>query len=139
MWNIQKNKWDSSKSKWDTGEEQWDQHFDNTEWVETAPGAGFWNGTQWEAENQGPFWGIILDDIATWAVGYRPTKCRITFIGVASIGSLAIQDDAAGTLAGVSNYVSLNEITLTFGANDGFKITASGPPSVFYITNIEFL
>ncbi len=139
-WDTNKNKWDSERLRWGSGgpTEVWTSHFDNTEWDEVAPGAGFWNGTQWEAEDQGAFWGIIISDIGAWASGYRPSKMRVTFTGVGSIGSFAVQDDAAGSIGGVAGYVSLDDIVLTFGANDGFKITAAGPLSVFYITNIEF-
>ncbi len=139
MWNIQKNKWDSVKSKWNTGEDVWVSHFDDTEWEPTGVGFGFWNGTQWESEFNDPNWSLVIEDIATWASGYRPTKMRLTWTGPATIDSFVMQDDIGGVISLEVDIVSLGEIDLTFAATDGFKITMGGNDSQFLITNIEFL
>lgn len=143
MWDNNKTKWDSTKLQWDTGgdpPEVWTSHFDNTEWVETGPGMGFgfWNGTQWEAQLSAN-WTVVIEDIPTWISGYRPTKFRMTWIGVVTIGSFVMQDGAGGVLTFGGNIVSLQEFDLTFAAADGFKITMGGPDGIFYITDMEFL
>lgn len=128
--------WDTVRVGWDVSRwnEKLAQHFDDSEWVVGAQGT--WNGTGWDATLAG-VWQLFLDDIGSWATGYRPTMVRFTIVGDAAV-SIAVQDDISGILSISSPYLRGDFVPLSFAATDGFKVAMSSL-AAYTVTNIEFL
>jgi len=121
----------------------WVSYFDNTCWDPRFVGYGTWDGSKWISGFAGGHYGFNQDAQGAWYVGYRPTKMKITFSGVPAV-SLCVFDANNDIMAlyDTCNYTSEAEITLSWGAHDLAKFTAStdgcGTENEWYITNIEF-
>jgi len=93
----------------------WVSHFDNTEWTVQT---GSWVTDHWETSVE------VLDlypPIGSWDDGYRPTKIRVTHSGDGvgfGTANLVILDTEEATIGSDYTYVSLEEVDLSFGAND---------------------
>ena len=104
--------------------------FNDSYW--SAP-VGFWVTDHWESGN-GPY-ELVLVELGSWTVGYRPTKIRFTFTGVSPL-SVSVRGDGGATIyVSDAAYTSLTELTLNL-TGDIDRLYAEG--GEFSITNIEF-
>lgn len=113
----------------------WTSILDDTNWVPSFEVATTWEGTYWDSNNGD----VGLRPIGTWAVGFRPTKLRITFTGVVSTQDLELKNTSYGTMATIDNYSSEDEWEFTIDADIGWLYsTYGGELNPIEIYNIEF-
>jgi len=129
---------------------QWVQIFDNTDWVvgDTGfhlGGAGSWDAgnQEWDSDDGGGAFGVSaveLLPLGGWEVGYRPSKIRITFTGIANL-DLYFRDTAFQYLVTEGQTItSGQELDITFSGNDIRSLLVwSFTENPFSVTNIEFL
>lgn len=116
---------------------QWVSYTDNTRWSSTM---GTWVSARWESQGNE----ILISPRPSWAVGYRPTKVRVTFTvyvegdWVSGPQNISVRNSAGDVVFGVSGKggaYSGDEIDLVCTDDIGRFYLNWGESRV---TNIEF-
>lgn len=95
-----------------------------------------WNPTgYWQVNAGAPV--VRLEPLGGWEVGYRPQAIRMTFSNVEA-AQLELVDSGASQIASENPYSTLQEMTITFGADDldELKWYVTGSHNIW---RIEFL
>jgi hypothetical protein len=115
----------------------WVEYFDNSIW---SPNMGSWDAGNQEWDSTGGQ--VLLFDILPWAVGFRPTGCRVTH-NLGDIGKTCSVDvksgDGAVSYGSANPYVSGEEIVLTCSDDIGrLYVSNETDGTDFSVSNIEF-
>jgi phage gp46-like protein len=106
---------------------------------------GTWDGIKWSSVSQEPLssnQAICLDELGVWVEGYRPTKMRITFDGVATALWVELWNGEGWAYStGAYEYTSELEVDLDWSHNHDITFLYCWSETVeetFNITKIEF-
>lgn len=113
----------------------WVSILDDTNWVKSFEVATTWEGTYWDSNNDT----VGLIPIGTWAIGFRPTKMRITWTGVSFAQNLILMNTSHNTMASIDETISGQEWEFTIDSDIGWLYTNyGGELNPIEIYNIEF-
>jgi hypothetical protein len=125
----------------------WQSIFDDTKWEgwygDGAPHDTWWSTNKWCCGDW--YYEIHLKPIGTWAIGFRPTKVRVTINhSISGPGNFFLLRKAAEAgepyIASSEGYVSLTELDCTFDEDDigSLFIPMGDGDCAGNCTNIEF-
>ena len=131
---------------------------ENSNWIVVWTGQGYWDGTEWDSQDQSFTRHVAIVTQGSWYIGYRPTKIRIGINGAPFTpnpdGNIALTlkfgSGSFGTHVLTSIYKDLDEYDIDpswyidSGPGDGgdlFRVllrqsTARGD---YQVTSVEFL
>ena len=115
----------------------WVEKTSNSYWSSGGMGSGTWTGTEWEAVDAEGIYSLIVLEVGTWNVGYRPTKIRFTFTG-SSISAEVKNTGLTAINTPLTISTSPAELDLSFSAGLDIRSLTLQDTASFTVSKIEF-
>ncbi|GAG06880.1 unnamed protein product, partial [marine sediment metagenome] len=91
----------SSSSSTSASGPSWVSYGDNTYWTVAQ---GTWNGSGWDAAPGKSGYGLQLNELGSWNLGFRPTKIRVTYNTTGA--NMTLEDTNFGAIVPWGSYTS---------------------------------